>query len=517
MLDFMRKNANSGVMLVLFGIIIFVFAINFGPWAGGNSSSSTPYAAKVNNKLITMANFRIAYSNQINQLKQFRPDYNQEQAEKDGLAGIILDQLISKELLYQTAKQHNFTVGARTLAHEIKTIVFGEKEAFSQEEYKKRIEGFFQINIAQFEEQIAKDLAAQQMADLLNTGIFVSDDDVKEAFLEQNNKVSVEFIKVKAEYFDSIPDATKEQIAAFVTNNAPKIEQYYKEHLSDYNKEAQIRASHILVKSAEGDSDKATKKEKAEALLKRINSGEDFATIAKAESDDPGSKIKGGDLDFFTKSMMVEEFSKAAFALKVGEVSSIVESPFGFHIIKVTDQKPAENLSLTDAQPAIATKLIKLEEQKRLAQELANKGLESLKTGMAIKDINLPGLINKQQDKQKDKIALNEPVADISSTFNKSSNYIPKVGIAPELIKEAFSLSLENKTASKVVESNNAFYAIRLKDKVDADLTKLEAEKETLKSRLLSTQKRQYLQQYITFLKSSAKVETNPELVSSKS
>lgn len=103
---------------------------------------------------------------------------------------------------------------------------------------------------------------------------------------------------------------------------------YYNTHKSDYTNE-QVRASHILVKT----------KPEAEAILKELQGGADFATIAKAKSIDTGSGAKGGDLGYFTKDQMVAAFSEAAFSTPIGKLSGIVETKFGFHIIKVVDKK----------------------------------------------------------------------------------------------------------------------------------------------------------------------------------
>src|SRR5438093_809294 len=101
MLDFMRRNANSWIMILLFAIIIFVFAINFGPWAGSQLTEGTHYAAIVNNRTISMAEFRTAFMSQMNRIRQFRTDYDETQAEKDGLKQMVLEQLIARELLTQ--------------------------------------------------------------------------------------------------------------------------------------------------------------------------------------------------------------------------------------------------------------------------------------------------------------------------------------------------------------------------------------------------------------------------------
>lgn len=116
---------------------------------------------------------------------------------------------------------------------------------------------------------------------------------------------------------------------------------YYKAHQEEFRTPEMVRARHILIKvdkSASND-DKAKARSKAEDILKRIKAGEDFAKLASEFSEDPGSKNKGGDLGFSPKGRMVPDFEKVAFSLKPGEVSDIVETPFGFHIIKVEEKK----------------------------------------------------------------------------------------------------------------------------------------------------------------------------------
>jgi peptidyl-prolyl cis-trans isomerase C len=121
-------------------------------------------------------------------------------------------------------------------------------------------------------------------------------------------------------------------------------EEYYAKNKKVFEKPEQVRARHILivVKQGADDDGKKTAKKKAEELLGRIKKGEDFAKLAGEFSDDPGSKQKGGDLGFFTRNSMILEFDKAAFALEPGGVSGIVETSYGYHIIKVEEKKKAE-------------------------------------------------------------------------------------------------------------------------------------------------------------------------------
>ena len=221
---------NSWVMILLFGIIIFVFAINFGPWAG-NSLTAVPYAVIVNSEPISMAEFRTAYGSQFARIKQFRPDYDQSQADKDGLKQMVLEQLISRELLTQLGTRYHLTVPAKTLAEEIKEKVFGKEAEFNKEEYIKRIHNYFQTTVAQFEQQVAKEIVAQQMANLLGSSVYVSQEEVKNAFKDRFTKVAIDFVKVEPRYFESSKPISADQIKTFQEANPQKISDYYNQNM----------------------------------------------------------------------------------------------------------------------------------------------------------------------------------------------------------------------------------------------------------------------------------------------
>ncbi|ASA21088.1 peptidylprolyl isomerase [Paenibacillus donghaensis] len=126
------------------------------------------------------------------------------------------------------------------------------------------------------------------------------------------------------------------------------IKKYFDENKATYNVEEQVRASHILVKT----------QAEADAILKQLKDGADFAALAQEKSIDPVSAAQGGDLDFFTRSMMVQEFSDAAFKLKTGDLSGVVKSEKGYHIIKATDHKDAHSYTLDEKKEEIRKLLI---------------------------------------------------------------------------------------------------------------------------------------------------------------
>jgi parvulin-like peptidyl-prolyl isomerase len=148
----------------------------------------------------------------------------------------------------------------------------------------------------------------------------------------------------------------------------------------------QVRASHILVKVPEdAKPETVVEKEKAaQAIAARVKKGEDFAALAKELSEDPSAKQNSGDLNFFAKEQMVPEFADAAFGMKKDEISEPVRSQFGYHVIKVTDRKEPETVTLEKAKPQLTSYL---EQQKKQGE--VQKVIQDLRAKADVK-INLP-------------------------------------------------------------------------------------------------------------------------------
>jgi peptidyl-prolyl cis-trans isomerase C len=182
---------------------------------------------------------------------------------------------------------------------------------------------------------------------------FASEDVFKQMLAAQ--KLSLE--KFRADQRDDLAinkmlsEALKDKVAA----TPEQVDEFYKNNPDRFKQGERVRASHILVKVA-ADADAATKakaRQKAEGLLKKIKAGEDFATLAKANSEDPGSAIQGGDLGQFQPGQMVGPFNDVAFKLAPGTVSDLVETQFGFHIIKVTEKQTARTVPLDEVRPQV--------------------------------------------------------------------------------------------------------------------------------------------------------------------
>jgi parvulin-like peptidyl-prolyl isomerase len=152
-----------------------------------------------------------------------------------------------------------------------------------------------------------------------------------------------------------------------------QVKSFYDSNKEEFRHPAQIRVSHILIRVPEGASaaDRAAAKKRAAALLDQLKAGGDFATLAHKQSEDASSAPRGGDLGYIAKGEMEESFEKPAFALAPGQLSEVISTPYGFDIIKVTDQRGAGYAPLSEVEERIRTVLEKFERQKRQADLVA--------------------------------------------------------------------------------------------------------------------------------------------------
>ena len=227
--------------------------------------------------------------------------------------------------------------------------------------------------VKQIRQEVLQQLIIENLLDqkIKESNIVVTNQDAEEALKKQLAEQSVDmdnFKKVLEErnikYDDVLNEIKKEQIyrkfvdaqmEGKINITEEQAKKFYDDNPKAFEIPEQVRASHILVAcdSNEPNDVKQKAKAKIEDLLRQIKEGADFAELAKANSDDKGSAIDGGDLDYFTKGQMVEPFETAAFKLETGKVSDVVQTDYGYHIIKVTDHKQAQTKSFEDAKKDI--------------------------------------------------------------------------------------------------------------------------------------------------------------------
>jgi peptidyl-prolyl cis-trans isomerase C len=204
---------------------------------------------------------------------------------------------------------------------------------------------------------------------------FPSEDEFKKQLAERN--MTVEGLRADARSDMQVAKMLEAEVNTKVTVQPGDVDTFYQQNPDKFQQPERVRASHILIRTEENADAKAKEAAKAKAtdVLKQVKSGKDFAALAKQHSQDPGSAVQGGDLGFFQQGQMVGAFERAAFALKPGEVSEIVETPFGFHIIKMAEKQSARTVPLDEVKPQIEQFL-----QNQQRQQKTQAFIESLKS-----------------------------------------------------------------------------------------------------------------------------------------
>jgi peptidyl-prolyl cis-trans isomerase D len=191
-----------------------------------------------------------------------------------------------------------------------------------------------------FGDDLRKLLAAGRLLNLVGETAAVSDDELRTRFQREGDTVALSVVRFDpTAYATQIKVPTSAEVSAWEKAHGADIAAYYQENKRNYSKGEQVRARHILIRlpRTATDTEKKAAFDKANGLRKEIQGGKDFAQVARASSDDPGSKAQGGELGWNERAAWVPAFSHAAFNLPVGEVSEPVLTPFGFHLIQVEE------------------------------------------------------------------------------------------------------------------------------------------------------------------------------------
>jgi peptidyl-prolyl cis-trans isomerase D len=501
-------------MWLLFGLITFVFVFTFGSWGGGDVSGQTHIAATVNGHAISMSQFRVAYQNALQNMQMYRPGFTPEKAREEKLDQNVLDNLIRQELLAQLAEERGLRISDDEVAELIQKRFFGDDKPFDAKEYKRMVNGYFGTSEPRFEAQVRRELLAQRLEGALEEAEHVSPALVKEEYESRNNRVDLDVVRIDPAAYKAAAEPTDAEVAKFATDNAADIQKFYDEHMSRYSQPKRVRARHILAKAGESaaDDEKAKAKAKIEATKKRIDAGEDFATVAKEVSEDSTAE-KGGDLGFFGPGMMVPAFEEAAYKLKAGEVSGVVTTKFGFHIIKVEEVQEAQKKELDVVKNEIAKQLLKERAQLAAARKVADAALAELQAGTAPADLKIPNLVKPQADGTPAKV--DDPTAPrVESTgfFAKNARYVPRVGVSPDVVAAGFALTKESPVVPKVMEIQGRLYLFKLKARELPEEAKFADEKERIEQSLLAQRRARVVEEFVKNAKESAKIAKNTEL-----
>lgn len=503
MLDFVRNKQKSIIIKIAFAIIILSFVIGYamlsspgGP-AGEDQSAE---AAIVNGKAIAFNDFQTTYSNLYQVYQNIYQDQFTPALEKQlKLAEKTLDSLIDQVLLQDEAERQQIEISGKELVDAIANIpAFQENGVFNKDRYLQVL-AYQRLSSEQFEAMQRSELISTKVREQLQAGVTVTDEEIDEEFRNNNEKVNLNYVSLTPASFEKKVKVTDEALATYfaeqqevfrtpemvslrylqfvperyldeVTFDENELEKYHRRHLDQFEILEKIKASHILIKVDEG-TDETVREEKkafAEKLLEEVKSGKDFAELARVNSDDAASAVKGGNLGYFTRGSMVKPFEQAAFNMKPGDISEVVETTFGYHIIKVEEYTEPGVRSLEESMDEVKAGL-RQEKAKQLAFE---KAMDAYNINRKTGDLEAAATSNG--------LGLKE-----SGLFARDG-YIDGIGSNAEIINAAHLLE-ENKLA-KPVATDDGIILFALKERVASHIPELDEVKDLVTASYQATE-----------------------------
>ncbi len=497
MLTLLRKHASSWMLK---GLLLLV-AVTFISWGGYSffRDKKLDYAAKVNGTLIHLKDYHETLQGVVNRYREaMGPAFNEKVMEQLRIRETVLEELISRTLILQEGNRLGLKVSDGELAMAIASIPsFQVDGQFDPRLYER----FLRVN-----RMVAEDFERMQRENLLYTKVVtlirlnggkVSEEEVREAYLFEQERINLQFVKIAPEAFRSevnvndvemkdyyqqnqeafrTPTYLRVQYLAFqpshyepkVKISPDEIKRYYDQRKEMFSTPKQIRVREILIKvDPDSPPDKIEeKRKKAEEILEKAKKTKDFSSLAKQYSESESAKT-GGDLGWLQRGRVDENLEKTLFSLKGGELSGLVKRLDGFSLYKVEEVKEEKQRSLEEVQDQIL-QMLKREKAKAEASRRADDAFYSL---FRSRDI--------------EKFAREEEVSIKTTPFFKEDDEIPEIGRNPNFYSSASSLKLGE--ISPVVTIPPNFYILKLIDKKESRIPPFEEVKERVSQKMAAT------------------------------
>lgn len=400
MLEIIRERAQGVIAKVILGLITIPFAL-WGVDSYLKQGDKADIVAKVDGQSITRREFALTLKEQQARMRtELGERFDPAILDRPESRQAVLDGLVQQRLLAAEANRTGVGLPDKLLASIISGIPeFQQEGKFSQTRYETMVRAQ-DMTPAMFENRLRQNLIAQQLYEGLSHGVAVphSTEDMVVRLAEQQREISqamltpekymsqlkVDPADIKSYYEKhreefSIPEQARleyvvlsaDELSQQMDVSDQEVKKQYDEHTAQYNEPEQRRASHILIAAGANASpaEKTAARSEAEQVLKEIKRNPaKFEELARLHSKDPGSAVKGGDLGFFARGAMVKPFEETAFSMKGGDISGLVQSDFGFHIIKLTAIRQGGTRTLEQTKGEIIQELKKQKALKKFAE-----------------------------------------------------------------------------------------------------------------------------------------------------
>jgi peptidyl-prolyl cis-trans isomerase D len=380
MFDLFRSRAKAvRIMLgVLLGVVALSMLVYLIPGTGITSADTgDQVVAEIGKSTVTVSEVEQQLKNAL-QNQRLPPDLAATYIPQ------LVDQAIADRAVAYEAEQLGFRISDKDLAGILRSLPFG---SLPPDQYQQYVEQNYGTTVPDFEDNVRVKSYEDAIQMMAAEGVIVTPADVQAEYRKNNEKIKIDYIGFDPSKLIANVKPTPEELSAYFARNKgffklpetrdlqlivadqnkvsdsiqvtdAQIENYYNSHRDQFQTPERVHARHILLSIANKPKEEVPKiKEQAEALLKQIKAGGDFAELAKKNSQDPGSASKGGDLGFVSRGQMVKNFEDTVFSLKPNEISGVVTTEYGFHIIQVLEKQPAHLQTLDEVKPAITATL----------------------------------------------------------------------------------------------------------------------------------------------------------------
>jgi peptidyl-prolyl cis-trans isomerase D len=383
------------VVLVLGGSML-LYLVPQSPVSG---EISTDTVAKIGDESVSLQDVR----QQLNQIEQRNPNMKPLEAL---YAQQILKQLVFQKEIEYEAKRLGIGVSDQEQADRIRQYVptaYNGGVFIGRDRYSAEVQARFQMTVEAFEELIRQSLLEEKFRKLVTDGISVGPAELQDEFRYKNEKVKLDYALIKPDDLEAKISPDEAEIRAAYEKNKSKyqvperrvaryalvdvnqirhnvqvsddmLKQQYQANIQQYQVPNRVHVEHILFMTVGKTTDAEVEevKKKAEDVLKQVRKGGKFEDLARKYSEDPGSKDKGGDLSWITQGQTVPEFEKTAFSLSPGQVSGLVKTQYGFHIIKVLEKETAHTKPFEEVKDSLRAPLL-LSQADKLASDTADR------------------------------------------------------------------------------------------------------------------------------------------------
>jgi peptidyl-prolyl cis-trans isomerase D len=459
---------------MLLGLVILAFVAFYIPdfLSATGAAGGSGEVAWVEGTPISSQEFLRSYRAQEQQYRQqlgaqFSPDLMRQL----GFDNLVLRQLVQNQILRLEAERQSISVTDKEVSDFIVSFpAFQSDGKFIGRDAYLSFLAQRSMSASQFEEQMRQDLMIQKLQSLVTDGIVVPEADIEEEYRRRNEKLHLEYAFVAKAEFEAQVQVTDEEarrlyddhkkkferplqrkvrfitftpqlFASAVSVSDREVERYYQQNSSRYETGDQLAASHILFKTGP-DADEEAVRKKAEAVLAQAKAGADFAELARQYSEDTSAE-NGGDLGLFGRGQMVPEFEAAAFALQEGQVSDLVRSTYGFHIIKLNGREAAFVRPLDSVRDEIRNTITQ-----EKARDKMDKAVDS-----AAEKLRVSGSV--------DTLSAEYPVLVPQETaFFGRGDTLPQLGNSPEATRAAFENEVGHVSSSIRLGNGFAFLQI---------------------------------------------------------